>query len=98
VRANALLWLSEMERLQGDYSVAWPHAEESRCLFQESADQAGLAKALRQLASIALGERHYGTTRQLLEESLAVQQELRNPHQVAVTLNSLGEVARAQGL
>jgi predicted ATPase len=96
LHAKALLCLSEMERLQGDYAAARPLAEESRGLLQACGDQNGLAEVLRTMGGVALGERRYREAKALFEEGLAVQQELDSPRLDAWALNGLGEVARAQ--
>lgn len=96
VQAKAVLWLSELARLQGDHLAAWTHAEESRRLFEALGDQAGLAETFKAMGGIALAERRYPTARLLLEEGLTLQQTMGNSHLMAWTLNALGEAARAQ--
>jgi len=96
VRAKALLWLGEMERMQGDYTAACPHLEESQHLFQELGDTGGAAEALRTIGIITAEEGRYTDARALLEQSLALQRALNNKPGLALVLNGLGEVARAQ--
>jgi non-specific serine/threonine protein kinase len=96
VQAKAVLWLSELDRLQGDYVAAQAHAEESHGLFADLSDQVGLAESFRALSGIALAERRYPAARLLLEKSLALQGDSGDAHLRAWTLNGLGEAARAQ--
>jgi tetratricopeptide (TPR) repeat protein len=95
-QARAVLWLSELDRLQGDHVAAWAHAEESRRQFEALNDQIGLAETFKALGGIALAERRFPAARLLLEEGLTLQQALGNSHLMAWTLNALGEAARGQ--
>jgi predicted ATPase/transcriptional regulator with XRE-family HTH domain len=97
VRAKALVVVSHLARMQGDFEAARSLAETSLALYDGLGDKLGVAMALNRLANVALMQHDYDTARPLLEQCLALRRELDDRYGIVRALDALGAVAHNQG-
>jgi predicted ATPase/transcriptional regulator with XRE-family HTH domain len=98
VRATALNWLGYLESEAGDSASARTHYQASLAIGRSMGDRPTIATALRGLGLCALMQsmRDFGNVEALLEESLALFQELRDTWNIGIGLHALGVLAQRQ--
>jgi predicted ATPase/DNA-binding XRE family transcriptional regulator len=98
VRATALNWLGDLESEASDSTSARTHYQASLAIGRSMGDTPTIATALRGLGLCALMQsmRDFGNVEALLEESLALFQELRDTWNIGIGLHALGLVAHRQ--
>jgi predicted ATPase/class 3 adenylate cyclase len=91
--------LSEIALQRGDYEAARGGLAESLALFRKIGELQMTSAPLLSLGRLACIDGDYARARALIEESLMIRKrpEFNNPWQVAIALNSLGEVDRCSG-
>ena len=97
-RSRTTAELAEVDRLQGRYSEAAEHFEQSaqlsRTIVDETAQRDALAHALKGAAAVAAGQGNYATARRYNSDSVGLRRLLNDKHGVAVLLNNQGIIAR----
>ena len=98
VRATALNWLGYLESEASDSASARTHYQASLAIGRSMGDKPTIATALRGLGLCALMQsmRDFGNVEALLEESLALFQELRDTWNIGIGLHALGVLAQRQ--
>lgn len=82
---------------EGNYEEAKTIYQEALEIFENLADQAGIAHAIANLASVALELRDYATAQTLVKDSLGRYSELDFQWDLALTIGIAAGVAAAQG-
>lgn len=97
--AMMLFVMADAALERGDYDAARRGHTDSLGRFRSIGDLQLSASPLVSLGRIACVEGDYPRARALVEEALTIRQrpELDNPWQVAMTLDSLGEIDRCEG-
>lgn len=80
-----------------DYDYARRHITAARDLFERMNQRIGRARVLDSLASLNMETGHFDTARQLLQESLAVKEELRDLRGQALTCGNLARLYTTLG-
>jgi DNA-binding CsgD family transcriptional regulator len=93
LRAGALKGAGFLAFLQCDYGTAGEYLEQSLSLYEDLADQRGVAGVKDVLGSVAREQGDYERARTLHEESLALWRELEDEQGVAESLYYLGLTA-----
>jgi predicted ATPase/DNA-binding CsgD family transcriptional regulator len=102
VRAKALVAVSSLQNLQGDFAAAAAHGEEARILFERLGDRLGIAESLRRLAVFDLEQclkvappDPVALARALAPwvDEVALRRELGDRHGAAWALHNLAIVA-----
>jgi predicted ATPase/DNA-binding CsgD family transcriptional regulator len=97
LRAGALKGAGFLAFLQCDYGTAGEYLEQSLSLYEDLADQRGVAGVKDVLGSVAREQGDYERARTLHEESLALWRELEDEQGVAESLYYLGLTAWLNG-
>jgi predicted ATPase/class 3 adenylate cyclase len=97
LRANALVLLGALTRMQGDLVEARDALEEALTLSRRGADPVCTASALHNLGNVAAVGGDYCAARSYFEECLGLRMDQGDQGPVATTLMNLGNVAMAQG-
>jgi len=95
--AEAFLYLSLLERSQGNYPLARKFAEECVSLNRELGRGFGIGYALGNLGMVDLTEGRYENAYTALQESVAVMRSIDHPRGAAVNLTRLGLAALRLG-
>jgi predicted ATPase len=93
----ALLGAGLVETLSGDYSSAEQPLSEARQLFRRAGDRWGLASALWRTADLSIALDRLDDADAALQEARTVVGETERQGWIAVTVATLGEVARLRG-
>ncbi len=93
----ALLALGIVETVSGDYHRAEQPLSEARQLFRRAGDRWGLVSALWRTADLAIVRTRLDDADAALQEARAVVGETERQGWIAVTVATLGEVARLRG-
>jgi predicted ATPase len=96
-RARVLLFLGALASAQGDYPAAERFLEHSRSLYEELADQSGIAASLNALAVSARDRGDYAAAQYNFERSLACWRVLRDQSAIARCLHNLANVVKVRG-
>jgi len=98
VRATALNWLGDLESQASDNASARTHYQASLAIGRAVQDKPTIAIALRGLGLCALMQsmHDFGSIEPLLEESLALFQELGDTWNFGMGLHALGQLASRQ--
>jgi predicted ATPase len=96
-RAYGLGTAAAFATFDHDHDRAWGFALEALALRRAAGDEAGVADAMRWLAVAAAGAGDFEQARQLLAESIELQEGHENPVRLARTLNSLAYVQLESG-
>jgi tetratricopeptide (TPR) repeat protein len=97
LRAQALLGIGTLAKVQGDFARAQAAGEECLALRRALGDQSGIAAALNSLGNIASMQRDFTRARPLYEESLALRRALGDQRGIEDALDNLGTMASMQG-
>jgi tetratricopeptide (TPR) repeat protein len=92
--AKALLALGSLLHHQWRFEQAAPFFHKSLALYQEMADEDGMADAFYWLGCHAFRQKAYAEATQLLEQSLALYQGGNNQYGISMALAHLGDCAR----
>jgi len=93
----ALLAVGLVETVSGDYARAEQPLAEARRLFRRAGDRWGLVSSLWRTADLAIVRNRLDDAETALREARAVVGETERQGWIAVTLATLGEVARLRG-
>ncbi len=93
----ALLAVGLVETVSGDYARAEQPLAEARQLFRRAGDRWGLVSSLWRTADLAIVCERLDEAESALREALAVVSETERQGWIAVTVATLGEVARLRG-
>jgi predicted ATPase len=93
----ALLAVGLVETVSGDYPLAEQPLAEARELFRRAGDRWGLVSSLWRTADLAIVRERLDEAESALQEARAVVGETERQGWIAVTVATLGEVARLRG-
>jgi predicted ATPase len=93
----ALLALALVETVSGEYAAAAPPLAEARRLFRRAGDRWGLVSSLWRTADLAIAEQRLDDAELALTQARAVVGETERQGWIAVTVATLGEVAKLRG-
>jgi predicted ATPase len=93
----ALLALALVETVSGKYAAAAPPLAEARRLFRRAGDRWGLVSSLWRTADLAIAEQRLDDAELALTQARAVVGETERQGWIAVTVATLGEVAKLRG-
>jgi predicted ATPase len=93
----ALLAVGLVETVSGDYARAEQPLAEARELFRRAGDRWGLVSSLWRTADLAIVRERLDEAEAALQEARAVVGETERQGWIAVTVATLGEVARLRG-
>lgn len=96
-RARVLLFLGALASAQGDYPAAERFLEQSLSLYEELADQSGIAASLNALAVSARDRGDYSAAQNNFERSLACWRVLSDRSAIARCLHNLANVVKVRG-
>jgi tetratricopeptide (TPR) repeat protein len=96
-RARGLMMVGRLAWRQGDYREAQQTLTQSRELFEQIGDVAGLAFTLFNLGAAVERQGDYATGRAYLEDSLRFARTAGDTYTEACALSALGEIANRQG-
>jgi predicted ATPase len=92
-----LLAVALVETVSGDYAAAAPPLAEARRLFRRAGDRWGLVSALWRTADLAIAEQRFDDAELALAQARTVVGETERQGWIAVTVATLGEVAKLRG-
>jgi predicted ATPase/DNA-binding SARP family transcriptional activator len=95
LRAKALGASSVLARMQGDLALAHRRAQEALAASRKLGDLDGVAKALSDLAAVAVGQHQYGRAAALHDESIALARETGGA-QLGISLTNRADLALNQ--
>ena len=93
----ALLAVALVETVSGEYAAAAQPLAEARRLFRRAGDRWGLVSALWRTADLAIAERRFDDAELALTQARTVVGETERQGWIAVTIATLGEVAKLRG-
>jgi tetratricopeptide (TPR) repeat protein len=93
----ALLAVALVETVSGDYAAAAPPLAEARRLFRRAGDRWGLVSAMWRTADLAIAEQRFDDAELALAQARTVVGETERQGWIAVTVATLGEVAKLRG-
>jgi tetratricopeptide (TPR) repeat protein len=93
----ALLAVGLVETVSGEYARAEQPLAEARQLFRRAGDRWGLVSSLWRTADLAIVRERLDDAEAALQEARAVVGETERQGWIAVTVATLGEVARLRG-
>ncbi len=96
-RARVALFLGALASSQGDYPAAEQFLDQSLSLYEELADQSGIAASLNALAVSARDRGDYATAQACFERSLACWRLLPDRLAIACCLHNLSNVVKVRG-
>ena len=96
-RARVSHFLGALTTAQGDYQAAEHFLEHSLSLYEELADQSGIAASLNALAVTARDRGDYKSAQRNFERSLALWRKLSDRLAIARCLHNLANTVKAQG-
>jgi len=96
-RARVSLFLGALVSAQGDYPAAERFLEQSLSLYEELADQSGIAASLNALAVSARDRGDYSAAQSYFERSLACWRLLSDRLAIARCLHNLSNVVKIRG-
>ena len=96
-RARVSHFLGALTTAQGDYPAATHYLEQSLFLYEELADQSGIAASLNALAVTARDRGDYATAQIHFERSLACWRKLSDRLAIARCLHNLANVHKVRG-
>jgi predicted ATPase/DNA-binding winged helix-turn-helix (wHTH) protein len=96
-RARVLHFLGALASAQGDYPAAERFLEQSLSLYEELADQSGIAASLNALAISARDRGDYSAAQSYFERSLACWRLLPDRLAIARCLHNLSNVVKVRG-
>jgi predicted ATPase len=96
-RARVLHFLGALATAQGDYPTAKRFLEQSLSLYEELADESGIAASLNALAVSARDRSDYSSAQSNFERSLACWRMLSDRLAIARCLHNLANVVRVRG-
>ena len=96
-RARLLHFLGALATAQGDYVAAENFLQRSLTVYEELADESGIAASLNALGVSARDRGDYSAAQSYLERSLACWRLLREPPATARCLHNLANVVKARG-
>ena len=96
-RARVSLFLGALASAQGDYPAAESFLQQSLSLYEELADQSGIAASLNALAVSARDRGDYAAAQTNLERSLACWRLQSDRSAIARCLHNLANVAKIRG-
>lgn len=96
-RIALLNWKSETYERQGRLDEGLPLAQTAHQLAHQSNNQAQIAESLNNIGLVYHAQGKYEDAQTHFAQSLAIRQEIGDPHGMALSLNNLGRVAWALG-
>jgi predicted ATPase len=96
-RARVSQFLGALATAQGDYLAAEEFLKQSLSLYEELADDSGIAASLNALAVSARDRGDYGSAQSNLERSLACWRLLSDRQAIARCLHNLANVVKVRG-
>ncbi len=96
-RARVSLFLGALASSQGDYGAAERFLSAGLDLYEDLADESGIAASLNALAIVARDRGDFAAAQRYFERSLACWRMLSDPSAIARCLHNLANIVRVQG-
>ena len=95
--ANALYYLGELARLQGEDEAAWDYYEESLAICKQTGDRYTEPPVYNNMSYIAYHQKKYELANELAQQSLRILNDLNAPFMMACSIRTLAGPAAALG-